>query len=161
MEFGKALLRQMGILPKSRLIDRLSAEELKELSIEAAKKKADILMDLLTQYRTIKREDIKSIIELGSFVYDKERVRSLYKKLNSDQFNSLEFDIPKEFIPTADYFGVYYLKMTTGRECIFIFIERSDYIVEPKIEDLFEIKEENLFDLEIYPNRFVYYEEKS
>lgn len=158
MGFIRALLTNLGVLSKTRLIDRLSPYELKEMEIKAHSKRTEELIDLLRQYKKIYDGEINTIIELGAFVYDKDKLRDVYRKLNDEEFNSLVFDSAKEFIPTADYVEVFYLKMADDKRYIFVIKNRYEYFIEPRIDELFGIKEDYAFDLSQYPNRTVYYD---
>ena len=161
MEFIKAILRSIGLLPRTLLIDELTSDELKILSINARREKAESLIELLNGYRKIHDGKIILLIELGSIKYSGTNLARLYKELNGEQFNFLEFNSPKEFDPYLDYIEVFYLRLLNNKQFIFVCINKSDYSQEQRIEEIFSIKEDYNFDLSKYPNRAVYYESHS
>lgn len=139
MNLFRSILESIGLLERTRLVDRLNTNQLEKLEDLAREEKSKILISMLNRYERINSEEIQLIAELGSFLKRKDKMEKLYKALNDKNFNNLQFDIQGKFDPEEDYVEVYYLEMVDGRRFIFLHINRYDFGIEPRIEDIFEI----------------------
>lgn len=156
MNLFRSMLESVGLLEKTRLVDELSPDQLKKLESLAREEKSKLLISMLNRYERINSGEIQLIAELGSFLRRKEKTQELYKALNDKNFNDLQFEIQDRFESKEDYVEVYYLEMADQREFIFIHINRYDFEVEPRIEDIFEIDKNHPIDLNNYSRRIMF-----
>lgn len=152
--FG-AILRQLGVLPKTRLVDTLTKEELLKLKIEAEKYMVDEILIWIEKTKFIKTEIVSSIILLGIVEYDSDDLKKIYALINLEHFNSLKLSSADSFNPNGDYIQFFLIKMVDNAQYLLILEHGANLDSGMIFKDFFKVEGLNI-ELSNYPNSVIY-----